>query len=212
MSDITKHEYPSETRDLDHPVSSLERLISRYLDDELRSEERVELHRLMREDSVARALFDEMVAIDRAAGVALHAAAGRALSRADARAAGRSGAAFRRRWLRVLPAMATAAAASIAWWAMAPAIDPAGRGNERTLRARAASGIGTTHTDDSWFAPIRQMSEYFSPVSPEHERPQVRINQTQRDLLLIPRGVPGEYYLIEVDLTKTQVVKIQRDF
>ncbi len=212
MSDLTKHEYASETPDSDPPVGSMERLISRYLDDELRSEERVELHRRMREDAVARALFDEMVALDRAAGEALRAAAGRALIRADARAAGRTGVAFRRRWLRVLPAMATAAAASVAWWSMAPAINSADRGGQRTLQARAANGIGTTHADGSWFAPIRQMSEYFSPVSPEHERPQVRINQTQRDLLLIPRGVPGEYYLIEVDLTKTQVVKIQRDF
>ena len=57
--------------------AELERLISRFLDDECSADERRVLHRTLRDDPAAAALYEEYTALDREIGHAMRSALGR---------------------------------------------------------------------------------------------------------------------------------------
>ncbi|RMF78828.1 MAG: hypothetical protein D6744_09695, partial [Planctomycetota bacterium] len=114
----------------------LERLISRFLDDEADSRQRREMKTLMRRDPQAAALFDELAAIDREASLAMRRALGRASSTPRRRSA-------RARIVRVA-GLAAAACLAAMFWTPTHSAAPQRDGGA----SQASFGVGR-----SWFAP-----------------------------------------------------------
>ena len=172
----------------------LERLISRYLDDEATAHERRELRALMRSDAAVAAEVEQYDELDREVGWALRRALGRSQLLPTVRST----------WGRVGQLVALAAAASMAVmvWVSPPRQVSPGQGD---TPARAAS----------WFAPATPVShapDGLQTVNPSHERPRVRLRETDRDWIIIPGERPGEFMVIEVNRVRTRAIVIQREF
>lgn len=179
----------------------IERLISRFLDDEASGAERRELRAALRRDPAAEALFEETSALDRELGRAMR----RALRRPVVLHP------VRRSWSSLGRAGAVAAAACLAvvvWW-QAP---------QRTISGGPNSGQ-TQLAGSSWFA---------APAAPQPAPgdagdslavlpagagvPHERVRSAQRDWILIPSDRPGEVLVIEVQRTQTRLKAAGRDF
>lgn len=171
---------------------NLERLISRYLDDEATPGDRRELEATLRRDREADALFEEFRALDREAGVALRKALGRPMQR-------RRPAPLRVRAARF---MTLAVAAGLA--AMV------------TLTPRSRDGASVSGNDQpqmaSWFAPFPGWGDTLSETPPSFERPQVGIKDTDRDWIVIPSEREGEFLVIEIKRIHTLAIRLQQDF
>lgn len=172
----------------------LERLITRFLDNEITSAEKRALDARLARDPSARSLFEEVCAFDREAGRSMRTAVQGAVVLRPATAN------RMQRFGRVAAGLAAACIGFFAW--MSP----------REFSGELPGGAASSVARASWFQPLRQMSEIFSPVKPEYERPSLRLQQTDREWLMIPSDVPGQYYLIEVDRTKTRLVGLHGDF
>lgn len=167
--------------------SQLERLISRFLDDEATRAERRELKAALRNDPCAEALFEETAALDREAGYALRRATGRTIV-------------MSRRtpmWLRVLVPLAAAACLGLLAWLGPKSGTHTGNGEMRQA---------------GWFAPPRFGRDTLDARPQVYERPHVRLRDTKRNWIVIPGERPGEFMVIEVDRVQTRVLRIQRDF
>ena len=171
----------------------LERLISRYLDDEATPQERRELTSRMRADPAVEALVDEYAGIDREVSRVLRVALGRSVVLPTSRS----------RWVRFGQGAALAAAACLAlvFWLVPQR--PAPQSPRSGEAARAGS---------SWFAPLAPQVDSVRATSPTYERPQVRLRDTSRDWIIIPAERPGEYMLIEVDRVRLRAIRFQEDF
>ena len=170
----------------------LERLISRYLDDEATPHERRELERLMRSDPSIEILVDEIFLLDREAGRVLR----QVMGRTTPFPAGHS------RWSRVgqMVMLATAAALALATW-LSPTPQTRQRSNDQYMRA-----------NNSWFAPYTPRTDGLQAVNPAYEQPQLRLRNTDRHWIIIPSERSGEYLLIEMDRVRTHAIVIQDEF
>lgn len=169
----------------------LERLISRYLDDECTPGQRRELRAALRSDPAAEALFDEYSTLDREVGHALRHAMGHTLSLHAPRPL----------WSRVGRVLTVAAAACLAvmvW--LAPPKFP-GQRPDATQQARAGS----------WFAPPA-WEDTFQTRPQVYEQPHVGLRGTDRHWIVIPGEGPGEYLIVEVDRVRVRLVAIREDF
>lgn len=175
----------SETSD------QLERLISRFLDDECSPGERRELNAALRSDPNARALYEETAALDREVGHAMRAALGRTLKPQTTRGV----------WPRIGRVVALAAAACLVLmvWLAPP----------RTDNGKLA---GPVQNGGSWFASPAPAAGELQVEKPLYDRPALRLRHTQRDWIIIPGKQPNEYLLIEVDRVQTRFKGIQEDF
>lgn len=171
--------------------TELERLITRYLDDEATRDQRRQLRRLERSDSAVAALVDEYAALDREVGNALRQTMGRTLPFGRVRSP----------WLRLVQATAVAAAASLAMllWLGAPRMGQGGSTND----VRQAG---------SWFSRPAQSPDSGELPVQSYERPRVRVRDTHRDWILVPGARPGEFMVIEVNRVRTRAIAIQDDF
>jgi len=168
----------------------LERLISRYLDEECDGIERRELQGLLRRDPQADALFEESRALDREVSRALRAALGRSHVR-------------RRRlpfWTRLgrVGMVAAAACLALLLW-----VSPGGRQRNRTADAGGSRG--------SWFAPPPVWGDTLEERE-DFERPQVWLDDSERQWIVVPSDAPGEYMVVEIKRVKTRTIRIQKDF
>jgi hypothetical protein len=171
----------------------LEHLFSRCLDNECTPQERQLLERLLRDDAELRALYADYGRLDRLVGDTLRDEAGQARRVIPMRAA----------WSRVAKALTVAAAAglaAIAWYQ--PSRTAPQPGGPRVEQAGFSS----------WFAPAPAAADVVEPVSPGLERPQVRLQGTQRDWIVIPGDEPGEVLVIEVNRVRTHAMGVHRDF
>ena len=169
----------------------LERLISRFLDDESTPDERRRLRALERSDPHVTALVDEYAALDREVGQALRTAMGRTYRLGRARSP----------WSRAGQFVGLAAAACVAamlWLTPARNATPGGA-------RQPAQGA-------SWFAPAAWQADVQERTNPSYERPQVRLRDTDRDWIIVPGNRPGEFMVIEVNRVRTRAVAIQNDF
>ncbi len=167
----------------------LERLISRYLDGEATSAESAALRRQTRHDPHARALLDELTAIDGEVGGALRRAMGRGPVQRG----------VPRREPLIFRIVAVGIAASLAalLWLAPPTFRPDRRGVQ-------AAG--------SWFEPAETRVDSVE-ASPEiFERPALHVHDTTQHWLVVPGARPGEFLMIEVQRTRTHVLPKRGDF
>lgn len=168
----------------------LERLISRYLDDEASAQDRRALQTMERSDPAVRALVDEYADLDRELGRAMRRAMGRTILLPR-----------RKLWPRLgeLAAVAAAACIAVTVWISAPrATTPTGR--EHTAQAGS-----------SWFAPAPAEQDVLSQPDRTGDRPRLRVRDTDRDWIIIPGKQPGEFMVIEVNRVRTRAIAIQGD-
>lgn len=175
------------------PDDNLERLVSRYLDDECTESERHELDRILSENPRAEALFEESAALDREFNYAMRGALGKPLLR-------RRRIALRRRLARAIP---MAVAAAIGFFLLSrPAATP-GQGTDGGQRPAVAA---------SWFGPAPEVGDSAAEDTSQYNRPQVRLDQADRNWVVVPGAQPGEYLVIEVTQVRTRTIRIQGDF
>lgn len=167
----------------------LERLISRFLDDEATVGERRELNARVDADPAARLLFDESVDLDREAGRALRTAMNRPLHVRVGSPA----------WVRTWGAVALAAAAGLAL--MLGISVPGWQGRAGNGGANQA---GFFH-NPSW-------SDVMKADPARFDRPRVQYRGRQRELILIPSDRPGEFMVIELNRIRIRTTGIQQDF
>lgn len=170
----------------------LERLISRFLDDEASAAERAALRKLARSDTSAEALFEEHAALDREIRAALRRGLGRPLHARRAQPV----------WRSVGRAAALGLAACLAafMWLGPTELRPARPQNPHD-RLNAASWFGgnsinapRTAGGDEWIA----------------DAPPARADVPARRWIVVPSGRDGELLVIEVPPPRTPLR--QRDF
>lgn len=172
--------------------NELERLISRYLDDEATWAERRELRVLLDADPHAAALMDEHEALDRELGRAIR----QAMGHGHVLPVGRSV------WaqFRQFAALAAAACLAVMIWTSPPR-QAAQHGEDRP-----------SQTSLSWFAPETAPADVVPAVNVSYERPRERRRHTDRDWIIIPGERPGVFLVIEVNRVRTCAIAIQDDF
>ena len=173
---------------------NIERLISRYLDDEADAGERRQLTTLVRRDPQAAALFDEQAALDREISIALRKALRRPLARPRRL----------RVWPRVFRTVGVAAAACLAavFWTQPQGAPPAPDGT-----AHGSFGVGR-----SWFAPPPASVDTLVDTPDVFERPGVHLRAADRNWIVVPGDAPGEFLIVEVKRVRTRTVHVQQDF
>jgi len=171
-----------------HP--EIERLISRFLDDECSEAERRTLKTTLRRDPAAALFLDESQDLDREMNYALRAAMGRSpLRRRAVPLWSRVG-----RWVGV----GIAASVALVLW-LSPSASP-----ER--------GVGERRHASSWFAPIPNPGDTFVDEAKEFERPRTYLDGSQREWIVIPSDRRGEFLIVEVKRSNRCTIQIQRDF
>lgn len=179
---------------MNRPAQDLEHLISRYLDDECSPDERRALDERLEREPIARALFDEHSSIDREVKHALRSTLGRTET-------------FKRplpMWERVARGVIIAAAAALAlmFW-----FTPDKPDNAVPTSQNHAAAHGT-----SWFADWPGAGDTLVEQPTSFDRPQLRVGQPAKEMIVLPGNAPGEFLVIEVDRVLTRTVHIQRDF
>ena len=172
--------------------AELERLISRFLDDECNADERRVLHRTLRDDPAAAALYEEYTALDREIGHAMRSALGRHTHLPVGRSL--------RPWLSRLVGLATAACLVALVWFEGPRSGTSANSGKQASHTNAMFP-GNGHNGDA--APSDSLN---------YDRPHIPVRQTVRDWILIPGEHPGEFMVIEVDRVRTRAIGIYGDF
>lgn len=204
----------------------LEHLISRFLDQELTAGEHSRLEETIRSDPEAARLFAQTAELDRRVGAALHAARERAVallpeSRRAARPSLRETGLLQRAGPQpetapILPVGRRYSARVLLWW-LTPglAASLAGlfllgspqRGGPADHSAVNLNGVRAA----TLFAPPA-LGDAYVPDSAAAAAPQVRLEETERDWLVIPSLRAGEFLVVEVNRTQIKRVGIQQDF
>lgn len=177
------------------PNPNLERLVSRYLDQECSDEERRELQALVRRDADAASFLDEYVDLDREINYSLRRATGRAPVRRHVVTG----------WARLRRTLALGVAAAIAvflWYS--PAL------RQDVSQSPAASGRQATSA--SWFAPPPKVGDVLVDDAVRFERPQVRLEKDDSNWIVVPGERPGEFLVIEVKHVRSRTIPLQDDF
>lgn len=179
------------------PEDRLEHLISRELDGEITPEERAALAQWFQREPATRATYESYRDLDRELGAALRGAM-RAHQPAifSLRRRSRFGHDY---WSRAALVAVAAAIAAFAW-----------------LTPNRANHGGKLHPNPNMqtarLLPTAQVVDQVMPVTPEYERPELRVRGTQRDYILIPGREPGTVIILEVDRVRTRAIGMQKDF
>ncbi len=177
---------------MSNPSEQLERLISRYLDDEITPAQQRELNAMLRRDPAAEELFEQSVALDREMRYALRRAAGRPIHRVRRL----------RGWERVVQLGGVAAAACLAlvlWLAPQRPAD------------RVVTDDGTQRAG-SWFAPPPSPGDTFLPSAPLSGGPAADSPAAQREWIVIPGQRQGEFLIVEVKRVQPRRIRSQQEF
>lgn len=180
------------------PRNDLERLVSRYLDEECSREERKQLEALLQRDRDAEAFFEETAALDREIGRLMRQSLGRSVVVRRPAA----------RWRRTMrfAGLAVAACAGLllspqGWWSIfgSGAADDHAAGDHPPARA-------------SWFVPPPAGGDIYGADPRPFERAQVRVDRADREWIVVPSDRPGEFLVVEVKRMKTRTIPVQEDF
>lgn len=174
---------------MNDPRLDFDRLLSRFLDDEMSSKERREFKRVLRDDADASARYDDEAAFDREFGYALRSALGRTQAPRRLRTPAR---------VARFAALAVAAALAIVFF----------RPPEITNSPKSDNPAQAT----SWFAPPPGVSDDFSADTRPFERPRIRVDNGTRNWIVVPGDRNGEFLIIEVKRTRTRSIVVQEDF
>ncbi len=175
----------------------LERLITRYLDQEAMPAERAELRRVLDADPAAQALYHELSALDVEAGRALRHAM-------PTRVGGTAHPARRQPIAQTVGLVAAACLMAMVWIWSPTAQSPNGPVN-------AGPSVGPSLGAPSrWRAPTLDGSAQIQPVL--LERPYSGRRHTQRNWIVVPGDRPNEIYLIEVNQVQTRAVVVHADY
>jgi hypothetical protein len=177
------------------PNDNLERLVSRYLDQECTDEERRELQAMLRRDADAASFFDEYADLERETNFALKRALGRAPVRRRVAPS----------WIRMRRTAALGLAAAVAafvWYSPSLRPDLHGTSGKHGPKTRSAS----------WFAPPPAAGDVLVDESARYERPEVRLDKDERNWIVVPGENPGEYMVVEVKRVRTRTIPLQSDF
>lgn len=168
--------------------TELDRLISRFLDNECTSEERRALNRRMDSDAAVRCEYEDYAGVDREAGHALRLLVSRTMRPARPLA----------RWLRIgrAAALATAACLAAVIW-----IPERGSGKAGGNDASGASLFAAPNWGD-----------LIQAEKPIMDRPHIREQDSDRRWIMIPSERPGEFLLIELNRTRTRAYGIHGDY
>jgi hypothetical protein len=174
------------------PNDNLERLISRFLDDEATPVERAQLKSLMRRDPQAASQFDDVATLDREVRYALRRRFGKPLTLHRPLPL----------WRGLLRGAGIAAAACVAalLWTQMPARD-----------ATDAHGPAKAGMENLFTLPLAAQDSLVEHVD-GFERPQVQTGDSQRRWILIPTEDPREFLLIELNQGQRRTIRIQADF
>lgn len=170
----------------------LERLITRHLDDACGPDERRRLERLTRRDPRAEAMFEEYAALDREVGAAMRQALGRSAGKRL-----RGGGGGWTRWRRALSVGMAACLAGVLW--LAPP--------ERAPTARGPRQAGSLFA-----APPTAHDTLDQRGASVFGRPQIRVDVPDREWILVPGEVPGEYLVVEVNRVRSRTIFLHEDF
>lgn len=175
------------------PSENLERLISRFLDDEATPAEQRQLAAAIRNDPQAETLFEELSALDREAGAAIRHHLGHNTRFPTTR---------RNTWKRVgrLTTLAAAAGLALLVWL---------RPNPHTTPHKSPQHATFTN-NTSWFEPVPRGDTLASQPAGA-EIPQIRVRDLDQQWIVIPGQQPGEYFLIEMNKVKTRVIRVHED-
>jgi anti-sigma factor RsiW len=171
----------------------LERLISRYIDDEATPAERRDLEARADADPAIDLLLIETAAIDREVGRAMRIAMDRTIPLPVRRST-------KVRWFQAIGFAAAACIALVAYLNFSQKPGQPARGHKPTP-ARA-----------SWFATQPPQVDVVEQVDPADVRPELRLRDTDRHWIVIPARQPGQFLLIQVDRLRTRAIRIQDDF
>ena len=174
--------------------ADLERLITRYLDDEATLGERRDLEARADTDPAVEALVIETAAIDREVGRAMRVAMGRTIP-LPARRWKNVG------WLQVVGFAAAACIGMVLWLNTHEKPQPQNR-----------SRPAPAHASASWFAPPAASADVVEKVNPADVRPQLRLRDTDQHWIIIPGRQHGQFLLIQMDRLRTRGIRIQDDF
>jgi len=142
------------------PSNNLERLVTRYLDQECSPEERKQLHAMLRKDSAAAEFLEETADVDRELNFVLRRAMGRPPVR-------RLPAPFWSRMGRLVGFGMAAALVGLVWmssWS-------------RSSEERGASRDGARTNAASWFAPAPALTDTLVEDAARFGVPQVRLER-----------------------------------
>lgn len=173
------------------PTEHFERLVSRFLDDECSATERRQLQSEIRKDADAESFFEESAALDREFGRAIRAA----ISTPAHKKVGQP------RWFRVVRASALSAAACMGWILWRPDAPRTATTNPGQSRKQFAS----------WFAPQPTIGDTLAQQA-RSDRPEVLLDQSDRQWIVVPGHAPGEFLVVEVKCVRTRKIPVQSDF
>lgn len=173
----------------------IERLICRVLDHEASEQDRRRLDAVIRQDAGARALFQQMVALDDRVGRALRAALEPPGSEPVAPTAG-GGRGYVRGWRWVTRLVGVAAAACVVGLL---AHVPGERAGAEVQRA-------------SWFVPPPAPGDSLVEPDVFASIPAVRLRDADRRWVVVPARRPGEYLVVEVARICERTIPLERDY
>lgn len=175
----------------EEPIDRLERLISRFLDEEATGAERRELQATLRRDPLAEQLFEETAAFDRELRRVMRASVGRSYSLRG-----------RRGWGGLVGRLAIGAIAAglaLTIWPTFP-----GGGQRHSGGPTQAGAVNS----DSWFA---TPGDTVGQAPVRFERPDLE-TKVEKSYLLVPGKNPNEVLVIEVQRVKARPKTGRGDF
>ncbi|NUQ50549.1 MAG: hypothetical protein HUU27_11630, partial [Phycisphaerae bacterium] len=98
-----------------------------------------------------------------------------------------------------------AACLAAAFWLLPTSSLPVSGGGSPTHAGQVLPAGG------SWFAPP-PLGDTFISESPAGDPPHVRVEDTEREWIVVPGQRAGEYLILEVKRIRAKQVRIERDF
>ncbi|MFN0135035.1 MAG: hypothetical protein ACKVS9_02845 [Phycisphaerae bacterium] len=190
--------FPDKQPDRDEPEipelpENVERLVSRFLDDEVSDEERRQLEEFLKRNRGAEPAVDEYFEIERETRTALRKTFGASV-------------ASRRRAIRWNWASRIVTGSIAACIVMLSVSRP-------QPAASVEPGVAAPQSA-SWFSPLPPMTMGDMLVEPDDagDRAHIHIDKSDRNWIIVPGDAPGEFLVVEVKQTKRRTIAVHQDY
>lgn len=171
---------------------NVERLVSRFLDDEVSDEERRQLEDFLKRNRSAEPAVDEYFEIERETRSALR------------RTFGATSAARRRaiRWSWASRIVTGSIAACIVILSVSRPQQP----------IATDDSTGAADHVPSWFAPPPSFGDMLVESVDMANGPQIQIDKSDRNWIVVPGDAQGEFLVVEVKQTKRRSIAVHQDY